>query len=170
MELYHCVIDTNCINILLDFNIGNKILRSCKIKITPYIYEHELDNKPRKKLSENFNLEIIQLDDGDREFAAKLIVQMTQKKELGQYYLRSRRLRSVPHIGECEAGALARKEKCDLVLLEKKATSIINQTFRHNQSIDVIYFDDFGLEILNRFGTEEEINDFLQEIKKRHYY
>ncbi len=54
--------------------------------------------------------------------------------------------------------------------MEKRATSIINQTLKYNRSIEIRYIDDFGLELLNIFGQEEDINEFSREIKERHYY
>ncbi|MGQ4873894.1 MAG: hypothetical protein ACP6IY_07480 [Promethearchaeia archaeon] len=158
------VIDADCLNFLLNTEIGNKILKNCEIIIPPSILE-ELDQKLQTKLN-GFQYKIEFLNDKDKEYAAKLISKISGKKEFKNWYLNGRFLKRIHNIGECEGAAIAKRLNIDIVLLDRKATSIIKQAFKFLR-IKNIKLEDFGLEILKQVGNIDHINEFKEELKRR---
>ena len=158
------VIDADCLNFLLNTEIGNKILKNCEIIIPPSILE-ELDQKQQIKLK-GFQYKIEFLNDKDKEYAAKLIYKISGKKEFKNWYLNGRFLKRIHNIGECEGAAIAKRLNIDIVLLDRKATSVIKQAFKFLR-IKNIKLEDFGLEILKQVGNIDYINEFKEELRRR---
>jgi len=75
-------------------------------------------------------------------------------------------LRLIHHIGESEGAAIAKKLNEDIVLLEKKSTSIIKKTFQHLQ-IKCIHLKQFGIDVLNNLSLNKDIEIFNEELKRK---
>ena len=123
------VIDADCLNFLLSFKIGTKILNNVEIKLPTSIF-NELDQKNQLKLKQ-CKIQIVNLDQKDREYAANILYKINGRKEIRKWYLENKNLRLIHHIGESEGAAIAKKLNEDIVLLKKKSTSIIKNTFQH---------------------------------------
>jgi len=167
MVLSKYVIDTDCLNFLLKIRIGRKVLHNCEILLPPSISE-ELNQKQRNMLN-SYNLKIIDLDKEDKNYTANLIYKLNGKKEYKKWYLEGSHLRKIHNIGECEGAALARKMNIDLVLLDRKAGSVIKKAFKFLE-IRPLKLADFGIMILGEFGANNEINEFKHELKKLHIF
>ncbi len=159
------VVDTDCINHLLDTIEGRVVLKNIRIKIPPSIY-NELTGKKQELFSKITHVEIVDLDNDDKLYAAKLIRKINQKKEFADWYLQGRRLREINQIGECEGAALARKYNVTLVLLDRSARSVIRIAFQHVQSktADLVVF---GVKILTESGNASLVSKFENEMNIR---
>lgn len=152
------VIDTDCLNFLLNNFIGKEILESIEILLPPSIYE-ELGSKERRDL-DNLNVKIIELDYKDKNFAGDIIWKLNGSKEYKISYLKNRKIH---HRGECEAAAIARKEKCPLVIRERKANSIIKKVLKHSP-ISVISIVEFGKTVLKNKDLDHYMEEFLESL------
>ncbi len=164
MALFRGVIDTDCLFFLLTSKVGNKILKNCEI-LLPSSIINELDQKQQNKLK-TYNLSIVELDENDKNYAANIIQKISGKKENRNWYLEGRYLRKVKNIGECEGAAISKKLNVNIVLLDKKATSIIKKTFKF-LNIKSIRLEDFGINILTQLGANKEIQIYKDELKER---
>jgi len=160
------VIDTDCINSLLNLRLGRKVLRNCEIKLTTYMYEVELNPREQNKLK-TYRPEIIKLEENDKIYAGKLIRKLNGKKEYEKWYLEGSHLRKIRHIGESEGAALARKLGIDIVLMEQKAKSIINNFFQHINPTPIL-IKNFGIRILEKIGSKADIDEYKKIIKERY--
>lgn len=156
-----CIIDTDCINFLLSFQIGRECLRNTKIIISKSIFE-ELTTKAQQILK-NYELEIEELTAEDREYAANLIYKLNGRKEYKNWYKSGRNLRRIKNVGEAEGAALAHRLKIDIILLDQHAQSVIRKAFKFI-GINVISLKDFGSQVLN---SEDKKKNYLSEIKRR---
>jgi len=166
MDSHNYVIDTDCLVLFLNCAIGKTILRKIKIIIPPSIY-YELNLRLQKQL-ENYNLQIEELDDNDVDYAAKLIHQINIKKQYKNRYLSNRNTR-IKNKGECEGAAIAVKFNIDIILKDGRAITIIKKRFQHRQNRCMNYID-FGIMILETFGSNDNIEEFKEELRKQHVY
>lgn len=158
------VIDTDCLNFLLGSRIGRKILRNCEILLPPSIFG---ELYPRQQnMIRNYNPKIINLDENDRNYASKLIHKISGKKEYKTWYIENRNLRRIRNIGECEGAAISKKINIDMVLLDKKATSVIKKTFKYLE-IRCIHLREFGIMILEEYGSNNDIREYKEELKRK---
>lgn len=154
------VIDTDCLNFLLNSQVGRKLLQFIELRLPPSIYG-ELNIKERRDL-EKLNFKLIELDNKDKKIVEKLIWQMHGDKEKAISY---RKNRNPHHTGECEGAALARKLKCRFVLNEKKANSIIKKTLKW-ANIQILSIRQFGEIILTSNNLKELGDVYLDELFK----
>lgn len=160
-----CIIfDTDCLNFLLNKPIGRRILRSCEIKLPPSIME-ELGGKEKKYLEE-YDLEIIEMEENERKFAAKKIQHLNQQKIWKKRYLENPN-QSIRNKGECEAAAIARRLNGTLVLLDTGAFSVMRRAFQHSQ-VNCVRLPDFCREFIENNGSEEEMEDLRKAFRKIH--
>ena len=152
------VIDADCLNFLLNSYIGKRILSFSRIFL-PFSIYFELGQRERNDLKK-MNLEVIELGRKDKEFAGDIIWKIYQDKEYKISYLKNRKIH---HTGECEGAAIARKKKCDFVLKEKRANSIIKNIFKNSQ-VSIINLSQFGEDVLKSNGLDNLIKDYLDEV------
>ncbi|MHA1720570.1 MAG: hypothetical protein ACTSWX_07580 [Promethearchaeota archaeon] len=158
------VIDTDCLNFLLDFKIGKKILSKCEILI-PYSILNELDVK-HQKILKNYSCTIEDLLEVDRKYAGKLLHLISGRKDDKKNYLNNRRLSSIHNIGEAEGGAIAKKFNIPIVLLDQKAHNTLRDVLKYS-GISIFKLPEFGIYILENWGTPLQVEEFKSEIKKR---
>ncbi|MHA1584716.1 MAG: hypothetical protein ACTSWL_05645 [Promethearchaeota archaeon] len=158
------VIDTDCLNFLLDNSIGITTLSKCEIIITESIL-HELGAKQQKILN-RFDITIVKLTDTDIKYAGKLLHQISGRKEDKNNYLIGRKLSQIRNIGESEGGAIAKRLNIPIVLLDLKAFTTLKRVLKYS-GISVYRLLDFGIYILERFGTPDQIIEFKTLIKKK---
>lgn len=157
------VVDTDCINFLLSFKPGRKILKCIKMMLPPSILE-ELNPNERDMLKE-YNVEVVDLEQKDRDWAEKMIFKISQDKQQRKWY-REGRIKRCRNVGECEGAAVSRKLGIDLVLLDKGARSVIKKAFQFHE-VAHLGLPVFGLKILEKYGTKPDIEEFCSELRKR---
>ena len=159
------VIDTDCIIQLLSSAEGRIVLKHISIAIPPFIL-NELTGKNQETLKKLTRVEIVELTDEDREYAAKLIRKINQKKEFETWYLQRRMLGKIRHVGESEGAAIARRLGIDFVILDQNARAVIKIAFQHigAKTIDVV---EFGKQILESIGFSQHITAFVNGMNKK---
>nr|MDO8116748.1 hypothetical protein [Candidatus Sigynarchaeota archaeon] len=158
------VLDTDCLNFLLSSNEGRKILRACSISIPRSVHD-ELGMKERGML-EHYTCKVVDLHDKDREYAARLLVKINQRKEVGQWYMQGRKLGLVRNTGECECAALSRAMGITLVLLDKDAKALVKKAFQHGH-VPYQELSQFCLAVLRDVGTGVDADRLKKAFKDR---
>ncbi|MHA1490764.1 MAG: hypothetical protein ACTSRI_14040 [Promethearchaeota archaeon] len=164
MASIKCVIDTDCLNFLLNIEVGKKILNNCEIFLPPSII-NELDQRQQNKLT-HYNITIVELDENNKEYAAKIIQKINGKKQFKNWYLDGKYSKLIRSVGESEGAAISKKLNIDIIMLDKKATSTIKKTFKF-LPIKCIYLKDFGIKILTEIGSSKDIKDYKEELRRK---
>ena len=150
------VIDSDCL-LKLDKKIqkGNEILDLCKIYI-PKNFIYELSEKYISSLKNKYDLETIEFDEEDHELISDYLKKIYRDKNIKTNYLRRPESFKAPHLGECQAAAIAKKMKIPLVMMEKNNIHIFKRL-----KISVIHIKEFGLNIL---VEKEDQDTFLSSL------
>jgi len=156
------VIDTDCLNFLLNSYIGKEILYFIEL-LLPHSILNELGQKERKDLKK-MNYRIVELGRDDRNYAGNIIWKIYQDKEYKISYLKNRKIH---HTGEAEGAAIARKEKCNLVIKERRTSSIIKKMFQHS-IIPILNLIQFGKYVLESNGLAEQVKNYTDEVYKEY--
>jgi len=160
------VIDTDCLNFLLDDKLGKIILSKCEIIIPKSIF-NELGLK-QQNLLEQFDYLIESLTPSDTRYAGKLLHQISGRKEDKISYINRQRISKIQNIGEAEGGALAKRLHIPIVLLDLKAFSTLKNVLKYS-GITTYRLPDFGIYILENWGTPQQLQEFKVTIKRKYH-
>lgn len=131
MELFKCVVDSDCLLFLFShLDIFKPVLSNLDISIPPQIL-FEVKSLEKKFLG--YKITLIELDELDKKFCSKMIKQVSQRKELARFYEEGRMLNKIRNLGECEGAALAKKLKIDIVMKDTHAIPVIKEFLKFNQ-------------------------------------
>ena len=160
------VIDTDCLNFLLDDKIGKIVLSKCEIILPESIF-NELGLK-QQNLLEKYDYLIESLTPSDIQYTGKLLHKISGRKDDKIRYLNRQRISKIQNIGEAEGGALAKRLHIPIVLLDLKAFSTLKNVLKYS-GIATYRLPDFGIYILENLGTPQQLQEFKDTIKKKYH-